>query len=146
MKIWKCLAVSKMIAASSVAETCWDLPVYPGLGLSASTCTANGLTGHAGTCTTTCASGTIAHTCTCKDSQNNAIPCKWTNVATNCKSTYQVKEFVIVWSTTTPQSASTFKSTTSTKLVNIFKKWISQKEPANKDKGESRKKFFEFFL
>ena len=137
MKIWKCLAVSKMIAASTVADTCWDLPVYPGLGLAATTCTGNGLTANTETCKTTCVSGEINHTCGCAGGT-----CTWTNVASSCKASFQVKEFVVQWTTSTPTSAATYESTISPTLISIFTKWIEQNEAANKDKGQSHLNFF----
>ena len=134
MKLWKCLAVSKMIAATSVAETCWDLPVYPGLGLAASSCTDNGLTADTGTCSTTCNSGTIDHTCSCRDGSGNLVACSWSNTANNCMSVYHVKVFEVVWSVSTPTDAAVFETTASASLINIFTAWIAQKEAANVDK------------
>lgn len=134
MKLWKCLAVSKMIAATSVAETCWDLPVYPGLGVAASSCTDNGLTADTGTCSTTCTSGTIDHTCNCQDAGGNIVACTWTNTANNCMSEYQVKVFEVVWSVSTPADAATFETTVSASLIDIFTAWIAQEEADNVDK------------
>ena len=129
MKLWKCLAVSKMIAATSVATTCWDLPVYPGLGISASSCTDNGLTADTGTCSTTCTSGTIDHTCACSGGS-----CSWTNTANNCMSTYQVKVFEVVWDVSTPGDAAVFETTASASLIDVFTQWIAQEEASNVDK------------
>ena len=134
MKLWKCLAVSKMIGATSVAETCWDLPVYPGLGLAASSCTDNGLTADTGTCSTTCNSGTIDHTCSCRDGSGNLVACSWTNTANNCMSVYQVKVFEVVWTVSTPTDAALFETTASTSLIDIFTAWIAQEEADNVDK------------
>ena len=134
MKLWKCLAVSKMIAATSVAETCWDLPVYPGLGLAASSCTDNGLTADTGACSTTCNSGTIDHLCTCTDGSGNLVACHWQNTANNCMSVYHVKVFEVVWSVSTPTDAAVFETTASASLIDIFTAWIAQEEAANVDK------------
>ena len=164
MKIWKCLAVSKMIAASNSIptivmyddwsreglsdgssngasnavrneiDTCREVPVYPGLGSNAFSCIENN-TKFSSTCKTTCNSGDIAHNCSCKDGQNNAIPCKWTNVLNKCLGKYQIKEFVIEWVIDSPESISTFTTTTSETLKNIFEKWIAKEESENADKG-----------
>ena len=145
MKIWKYLAVSKIIAArngvsdgtsnavSNGTDTCLlgEVPVYPGLGPTAFSC--RDTSKSSSTCKTTCNSGDIAHNCRCKDGQSNDFPCKWTNVAKKCFAKYQIKEFVIEWATDTPESKDNFEKTTSKTLKTIFKDWIAQEE--YNDKG-----------
>ena len=52
-----------------------------------------------------------------------------------CLGKYQIKEFVIEWVIDSPESISTFTTTTSEILKNIFEKWIAKEESENADKG-----------